>query len=39
MDLKRWNLQGYTLETIIESLTTLILNGISADRPMELQQQ
>jgi AcrR family transcriptional regulator len=38
-DLKRWNLQGYTLETIIESLTTLILNGISADRPMELQQQ
>lgn len=34
-DLKRWNLQGYTLETMIENLTTLILNGISADRPVE----
>ncbi len=33
-DLKRWNLQGYTLETMIENLTTLILNGISADRPV-----
>jgi len=34
-DLKRWNLRGYTLETVIESLTTLILNGISADRPAD----
>lgn len=31
-DLKRWNLKGNTLETVIENLTTLILNGISADR-------
>lgn len=35
-DLKRWNLKGYTLETVIESLTTLVLNGISADRPAML---
>jgi AcrR family transcriptional regulator len=35
-DLKRWNLKGYTLETVIESLTTLVLNGISADRPVML---
>jgi AcrR family transcriptional regulator len=35
-DLKRWNLKGSTLETVIESLTTLILNGISADRPAML---
>ncbi len=34
-DLKRWNLRGYTLETVIENLTTLILNGISADRPAD----
>jgi len=34
-DLKRWNLRGYTLETVIESLITLILNGISADRPAD----
>ena len=38
-DLKRWNLQGYTLETMIENLTTLILNGISADRPVEALPQ
>jgi AcrR family transcriptional regulator len=38
-DLKRWNLQGYTLETMIENLTTLILNGISADRPVEALSQ
>jgi AcrR family transcriptional regulator len=38
-DLKRWNLQGYTLETVMDSLTTLILNGISADRPADLQPQ
>ena len=38
-DLKRWNLQGYTLETMIENLTTLILNGISADRPVEASSQ
>lgn len=35
-DLKRWNLQGYTLEVVIESLTGLVLDGISADRPVEL---
>ncbi len=35
-DLKRWNLKGYTLEAVIESLTTLILDGISADRPAML---
>ena len=38
-DLKRWNLQGYTLETMIENLTALILNGISADRPVEALSQ
>ncbi len=38
-DLKRWNLQGYTLETMIENLTTFILNGISADRPVEALPQ
>jgi AcrR family transcriptional regulator len=38
-DLKRWNLQGYTLEAVIDSLTSLILNGISADRPLEFQHQ
>jgi AcrR family transcriptional regulator len=36
-DLKRWNLQGYTLDAVIENLTTLILEGISADRAVELQ--
>lgn len=30
-DMKRWNLQGYTLDTVIDNLTSLILNGISAD--------
>jgi AcrR family transcriptional regulator len=35
-DLKRWNLKGYTLETVIETLTTLILKGISPDQPAEL---
>jgi AcrR family transcriptional regulator len=34
-DLKRWNLQDYTLDTVIGSLTGLVLNGISADRPVE----
>jgi len=38
-DLKRWNLQGYTLETMIENLTALILNGISADRRVEALSQ
>ncbi len=32
-DLKRWNLGGYSLEAVIEALITLILSGISADRP------
>ncbi len=36
-DLKRWNLQGYTLDAVIDSLTGLILNGISAERPVESQ--
>lgn len=36
-DLKRWNLGGYTLETVIEALITLLLNGISADRQAGLQ--
>jgi AcrR family transcriptional regulator len=36
-DLKRWNLQGYTLDTVMDSLTGLLLNGISADRPAEIQ--
>jgi AcrR family transcriptional regulator len=36
-DMKRWNLQGYTLDAVIDSLTRLILNGIRADRPAEFQ--
>jgi len=36
-DLKRWNLQGYTLDAVIENLTTLILEGVSANRAVELQ--
>jgi len=30
-DMKRWNLQAYPLETVIDSLTSLVLHGISAD--------
>lgn len=36
-DLKRWNLQGHALDSVMESLTTLVLNGISADRAAGLQ--
>jgi hypothetical protein len=36
-DMKRWNLQGYTLETVIDTLTNLILNGISVDGTGESQ--
>lgn len=36
-DLKRWNLRGYTLEAVINSLTGLVLNGIGADRAVEVQ--
>ena len=35
-DLKRWNLKGYTLEMVMDSLTALILNGIRADQPAEI---
>ncbi len=35
-DLKRWNLKSYTLDAVIECLTNLILDGISADRPAYL---
>ena len=35
-DLKRWNLKSYTLDAVIECLTTLVLDGISADRPAYL---
>ncbi len=38
-DLKRWNLQGFTLDEVIDSLTSLVLNGISADRAAEIQPQ
>lgn len=38
-DLKRWNLQGYTLDAVIDNLTSLVLDGISADRAAELQPQ
>ncbi len=38
-DLKRWNLQGYTLDTVIDGLTNLVLNGINADRAVESQAQ
>lgn len=38
-DLKRWNLQDYTLDTVIDSLTGLVLNGISAARPVESPAQ
>jgi TetR/AcrR family transcriptional regulator, cholesterol catabolism regulator len=36
-DMKQWNLQGYTLDTMIDSLTSLILNGISADQASEFR--
>jgi AcrR family transcriptional regulator len=36
-DLKRWNLRGYTLEAVINSLTGLVLSGIGADRAVEVQ--
>jgi hypothetical protein len=36
-DLKRWNLEGYSLDTVIEGLTSLVLNGIGADRGVEHQ--
>jgi hypothetical protein len=35
----RWNLQDYTLDTVIGSLTGLVLNGISADRRAEFPAQ
>jgi AcrR family transcriptional regulator len=35
-DLKRWNLKSYTLDAVVECLTNLILDGISADRPAHL---
>ena len=35
-DLKRWNLKSYTLDAVVECLTNLILDGISADRPAYL---
>jgi len=38
-DLKRWNLQGYRLDTVIDGLTNLALNGINADRAVESQAQ
>ena len=38
-DLKRWNLQEFTLDAVTESITGLVLNGISADRPVELSAQ
>ncbi len=31
-NLKRWNLKRYTLETVVESLTGLVLHGIAAER-------
>ncbi len=31
-DLKRWNLQGYTLDVVTDSLTGLVLDGIGANR-------
>ena len=31
-NLKRWNLKGYPVETVIQSLTSLILDGITGDR-------
>lgn len=31
-DLKRWNLQGYTLDVVMDSLTGLVLDGIGANR-------
>jgi len=36
-DLKRWNLRDYTLDTVIDSLTGLVLNGIGADGPVRGQ--
>lgn len=33
--MKRWNLQGYTLDTLTDSLTNLVLNGVNADRALE----
>lgn len=38
-DLKRWNLQGYTLDVVIDSLTGLVLSGITADRAVDVQPQ
>ena len=35
-DLKRWNLKSYTLDAVIQCLTNLVLDGISADRPAML---
>jgi AcrR family transcriptional regulator len=36
-DLKRWNLQSYTLDTVIDGLINLVLNGVNADRAVEFQ--
>jgi AcrR family transcriptional regulator len=33
-DLKRWNLQGYTLDVVMDSLTDLVLKGIGATQPV-----
>jgi len=38
-DLKRWNLKGYTLDAVTDSLTSLVLNGISAGRAVEVQHR
>jgi AcrR family transcriptional regulator len=35
-DLKRWNLKAYTLETMIECLSTFVLNGIRTGGPTAL---
>ncbi len=34
-DLKRWNLKRYSLESMVENLTGLVLHGVGAPRPAE----
>jgi AcrR family transcriptional regulator len=36
-DMKRWNLEEYTLDAMVECLTSLVLKGISADGTGEVQ--
>ena len=36
-DMKRWNLEQYTLDAMVECLTSLVLKGISADGAGEVQ--